>query len=322
MTMRGNYIVISRSGALRLFKETRQQRRDQQVRIEVGGVGVRTLPFPAALDALDIADLPPAADVTLSVRPARGLRRLLEPPFVVETRPQVHRLRGLITGSGRCGTQSLALWLDGMTAADGVPVRARHETLAHHLLPLIEDGRADEVRQFVEGFSHGIECAPHFSLVPTAIAADAVIRIIRDGRRVVQSGRNRGWYANQSPWNRVKPVFPGDAFAQSCHFWVHTNRNLDGVATHTFRLEDLIAAPAARNALLAALDLPPSGRPLPAANAGHRSSQPSGWSAEEHETFAQICGGLMDEHYPGWRAERAETPSVGGQAMREHAVHA
>lgn len=301
--MQEAYSVIARSGALRLYKDDAAGRRDRMVRVQVAGARPRTMPFPAGFDSIDIEDLPPAAAVTLSVHHAQPLRRLLQAPVVLSARPQPCRLRGLITGSGRCGTQSLAQWLDGMAGPDGPPVKARHETLARHLLPMIAAGRVEDVRMFVAGFAHDIECAPHFSLLPAAIDADTVIRVVRDGRRVVQSGLNRGWYANQGPWNRVKPSFPGDIFDRCCRFWVHTNRNLDGVATRTFRLEDLTASAGTRGAFLAALGLPPSDRSLPAANAGRVSSRPDGWSAAQSATFARICGPLMDEHYPGWRED-------------------
>ncbi len=295
------YDVIACSGALRLFKDEPHWKRERLVRVSAPGIDSRTLRFPAALDTLDIIDLPVWAEVSLSVRHPHLLRRLVKRPVALHARPKARRLRGLITGSGRCGTQSVAHWLDGRTDLDGVVLRARHETLWPYLLPMIADGRVEEVRAFVDGFNHEIECAPHFSLMPGAIGADAVVRLIRDGRRVVQSGLNRGWYVKDSPWNRVKPVFPGDVFAQACRFWVHTNRNLDRIATHTFRLEDLTTSAATRDELLAALGVPPGGPLLPTSNAGRVSSQPGGWSPQEREKFEEICGGLMDEHYPGWR---------------------
>jgi len=306
--MTESYDIITRDGGLRLFKADPQWERERLVSVSAPGLATRTLRFPAELDVLDVVDLPAWADVTVSVHHAHPLRRLVKRPVVLQARPKARRLRGLITGSGRCGTQSVAHWLDGRTDLDGVALSARHESLWHYLLPMIAAGRVQDVRAIVAGFTHQVECAPHYSLLPDAIEAGAVIRLIRDGRRVVQSGLNRGWYVKEGPWNRVKPVFPGDAFAQSCRFWVHANRNLERVATHTFRLEDLTASAAARAALLAALELPPGGRPLPTANAGPSSSQADRWTAREHEVFDEICGELMDEHYPGWR-ERSSKPS-------------
>ena len=301
--MNESYEVIARDGALRLFKEDPHWERERLVRVAAPGIASHTLRFEATQDVLDIVDLPLWAEVTLSVQDARPLRRLLKRPVELRARPRARRLRGLVTGSGRCGTQSLAHWLDGLTDLDGAALRARHETLWHYLLPLIAAGRSEDVRAFVDGFQHEIECAPHFSLMPEAIRADAVIRLIRDGRRVVQSGLNRGWYVKEGPWNRVKPVFPGSVFEQACRFWVHTNRNLDGVATHTFRLEDLAASPASRATLLAALGVPPSDRPLPVSNSGQASSLADRWTPQERDAFAEICGELMDEHYAGWREE-------------------
>lgn len=303
-----SYDIITRDGGLRLFKADPQWERERLVSVAAPGLATRTLRFPAGLDVLDVIDLPAWADVTVSVHHAHPLRRLVKRPVVLQARPKTRRLRGLITGSGRCGTQSVAHWLDGRTDLDGGALSARHESLWHYLLPMIAAGRVEDVRAIVAGFTHQVECAPHYSLLPDAIEADAVVRLIRDGRRVVQSGLNRGWYVKEGPWNRVKPVFPGNAFAQSCRFWVHANRNLERVATHTFRLEDLIASPASRAALLAALELPPGGRPLPTSNAGPVSSQTDRWTEGERATFEEICGELMDEHYPGWR----ECASIAG----------
>jgi hypothetical protein len=311
--MNEGYDIITRNGGLRLFKADPQWERERLVSVAAPGLATRTLRFPAGLDVLDVVDLPAWADVTVSVHHAHPLRRLVKRPVVLQARPKTRRLRGLITGSGRCGTQSVAHWLDGRTDLDGNVLSARHESLWHYLLPMIAAGRVEDVREIAAGFTHEIECAPHFSLLPAAIDAGAVVRLIRDGRRVVQSGLNRGWYVKEGPWNRVKPVFPGDAFAKSCRFWVHANRNLDRVATHTFRLEDLVASAATRAALLAVLGLPPGGRPLPASNAGQASSQADRWTPQEREVFEEICGELMDEHYPGWRREAATASEPDGR---------
>jgi hypothetical protein len=312
-----SYDIITRDGGLRLFKADPQWERERLVSVSAPGLATRTLRFPAELDVLDVVDLPAWADVTVSVHHAHPLRRLLKRPVVLQARPKTRRLRGLITGSGRCGTQSVAHWLDGRTDLDGGALSARHESLWHYLLPMIAAGRVEDVREIVAGFTHQVECAPHYSLLPDAIEADAVVRLIRDGRRVVQSGLNRGWYVKEGPWNRVKPTFPGNAFAQSCRFWAHANRNLERVATHTFRLEDLISSPTSRAALLAALGLPPGGRPLPTSNAGPVSSQTDRWTEAERATFEEICGELMDEHYPGWRREAGAPEAAAGSPLMQ-----
>ncbi|MBK6900042.1 MAG: hypothetical protein IPH09_12500 [bacterium] len=111
--MNESYEVIARDGALRLFKEDPHWERERLVRVAAPGIASHTLRFEATQDVLDIVDLPLWAEVTLSVQDARPLRRLLKRPVELRARPRARRLRGLVTGSGRCGTSR---WPTGSTA--------------------------------------------------------------------------------------------------------------------------------------------------------------------------------------------------------------
>lgn len=298
--MAERYDLITGDGWLEIFKDAPDWKRRRRVAVEGEGGDRRLLDFPADRDSLRVEGLDRDRRYRVTVARPRFWERWLRPAFVMEATPRPRRLRVLVSGSGRCGTQSVARFLDGQRTADGRPVTARHEALWQHLLPALAAGDKERVREFVQGFQHDIEAAPHFSLVPDVVAADTVVHLIRDGRRVVQSGLNRGWYARDSIWDRIKPEFPGDRFAQSCRFWAHTNANMARIAQVTVRLEDLAGDPEAPQRLLADLGLAPSDTPFPMANAGRRPSDFTGWNEQQHAVFREICGELMDRYYPGW----------------------
>jgi len=299
--MAETYSLLTGDGRIEIFKDGPEWRRDRRVTVvpEDGGPALR-LDFPADRDSAVAEGLDPGRRYVVVVERPRLWQRLTRPAVRLRATPRPRRLRVLVSGSGRCGTQSVARFLDGQRLADGTPVAARHETLWQHLLPVLVAGDRARVRDFVRGFQHDVEAAPHFSLVPDLIEADTVVHLIRDGRRVVQSGLNRGWYQKDSVWNRIKPDLPGDTFEKCCRFWVHTNTNMAGVADLTVRLEDLAGDPEAPARLLADLGLAPSRTPFPLANAGRKPSDASGWTDRQRAVFREICGELMDRYYPGW----------------------
>lgn len=169
------------------------------------------------------------------------------------------------------------------------------------MVPALIEGRFDFVRRVQEGLGHNVEAAPYYALYPQAIAAGHVVHLVRDGRAVVQSGLNRGWYQNDSPWNRLKPAFAGDPFARSCHLWRVACEQAASVATLTVRLEDLAAGPAALAGFCERLGIVPDGRALPHANQGKQPATWAGWTHDQHDVFAAIAGSVMDRYYPGWR---------------------
>ncbi|MBU1676248.1 hypothetical protein KKA85_10755, partial [bacterium] len=283
------YDLIAGPGRLRLYKLNTGWKRDRRVEVrDPSSTLLARSRFPADGDVLDIEGLPDDRECAVYIRHGNPLKRLIARPEILRATPAPRRLRALISGSGRCGTVSLARYLDGLRYRDGADCAARHETLWEHILPLLAAGDRAAVGAFIAGFVHHIEAAPHFSLVPELIAADRVVHLIRDGRRVVQSGLNRGWYRKDTPWNSIKPDFPGDPFAQCCRFWDHTNRNMAGVAQITVRLEDLAASAEALAGLVEALDLAPTDKPFPLANTGKQASTFGHWSDGEREVFAEI----------------------------------
>jgi hypothetical protein len=194
--------------------------------------------------------------------------------------------------------------VDGLVYADGTRLRARHETFAASMLPLIEECDGDRVRSILTTFTHHVESAPYLSLVPESIRDLKVVHVIRDGRRVVQSGLNHGWYQRDNEWNWAKPKFPGGPFEQSCHYWVTTVTNCEQVADVTFRLEDLVGSAQARAELLGFIGVKPSKRPFPKSNRGTHSSSYAQWSEGQQEIFERIAGPVMDRYYPAWRQRR------------------
>jgi len=300
--MTASYDLTTGDGRFRIYKLNAAWKRDRLVEVrDAANVLLARTRFAADDDVLDIGGLPEDRPCVVRIRHGNALKRLLAPKETLRATPAPRRLRALISGSGRCGTVSTSHYLDGLRYRDGTVCMARHETLWEYILPPLAAGDLEAVGAFMRGFTHHIEAAPHFALAPGLIEADTVVHLIRDGRRVVQSGLNKGWYSKDSLWNAIKPDFTGDAFEKSCRFWAHANRNMAGVAQLTVRLEDLAASPRALADLVSALDLEPTDRPFPLANTGKQASTFGHWTPQEHETFARTCGDLMDHFYPDWR---------------------
>jgi hypothetical protein len=294
-------LAIAHDGRIDLYKNNPNWLRPLLVEVHCSKGLKRRHTFPAQQAVLPLEQLPDTGSCRIKVRSAKYPHRWLKSPQILEVIPAAHQLRGIITGSGRCGTHSISHYLDGMTFQDGTPVHACHETLTDYLLPVLEEGDVEAVRFIHTGFTHGIEAAPHLSLVADTLVAKKIVHLVRDGRRVVQSGLNRGWYQNNRPWNRIKPDLPGDVFEKCCRFWVYTNERAASVAGLRVRLEDLAASSAARDELLDYLEIQPSSREFPRTNRGKSPSSHTGWTSEQDDLFADICGELMDAYYPGWQ---------------------
>jgi hypothetical protein len=302
--MRPAIKVAASADGIWVFKEHREWRRSLSVCLRsVDGRLEQVLDFPPDQDVLEIHDAGPGATCDLLVRHRSPLRRLTGGSHHDLAELRDKPLRVLITGSGRSGTQTVASFLDGATFEDGTPVSARHEPLSEFLVPALTDGRTDLVRAIQLGLDHNVESAPYYSLYPDAAMADRIVHVVRDGRRVVQSGLNRGWYQNDSIWNRLKPDLPGDTFTRCCHLWRISTENAMRLAGRTFRLEDLAADADARTDFCLHIGVVPDGRDLPHANRGARGSGIADWSDARRETFTGIAGPLMDWFYPGWNID-------------------
>lgn len=255
--------------------------------------------FPGGESYLDLADLGPGR-CEIQIKPQSLVKRIRGGSARYSETLHRRPFRLLIIGSGRCGTTTLARYLDGLRFGDGEAISARHESLAHLQLQNIIAGNKECFARVVSGQAHNVEAGAFYALVPEALTADKIIHLVRDGRRVVQSGMLRGWYQNDSQWNRIKPDFPGTIFEKCCHLWVHACENSDRVAHEVLRLEDLAGAEDFRFRVLRELDIVADGRPFPHANKGGASSGHEAWDRESRRSFAKICGEMMDRHYPGW----------------------
>jgi len=282
------------------YKVCREWKRDLVMTLKLGERKV-TVPFPCGKDSLRLDVELVDADCIVSVGQAgfRGLVRGKQ-DYHVSPRNRTY----LISGSGRCGTQAVAQYLDGMSTSSGRALVARHETLYEYLLPLVRNRDVASVCQIAEGMLHDVESAPYYALIPEAIRADVVIHLIRDGRRVVQSGMNRGWYRDNSIWNQIKPVFSADQFENCCHLWRLAAENMETKTSHVFRLEDIVASSDERQRLMVLLDITTEQDDgFPMANQGDKSSDFAKWSLTQRSAFESICGPVMDRYYPGWRDE-------------------
>jgi hypothetical protein len=300
-------VVVGRQG-LTLFKEHRFDLRNLQVRLAPCADRSRPaafkrpgwIEFPADRDRLELTELDPCSAYVIQCRRRNLFQRVRHhtPRRVanLQTRP----LRLLLTGSGRCGTQTIASYLDRMSFTDGIRVVARHEPLSEYVVPALLEGQLDLVKMVQQGLGHNVEAAPYYALFSEAIVADRVIHLIRDGRKVVQSGLNRGWYQNDSMWNRLKPRFMGDPFTQACRFWRLTCERAAAAAVCTYRLEDLCRSASTREDFLKQAAIVSDGRELSHLNRGHVPAGFHAWSTAQKEIFTSIAGPIMDEYYPGW----------------------
>ncbi|HOX25955.1 MAG TPA: hypothetical protein PLL30_09670 [Candidatus Krumholzibacteria bacterium] len=303
--MPGKIEFLTTDGSLHLFKLGRNWKRDLEVRVRPQGNGeLLKLPFPADRDRLEVPGLDPDRHYEVRVSYRRPWHRVRHAPEELTVTPRTRGLRVIITGSGRSGTKTLAHFLDGLSFVDGEPVVARHEPLSEWVVPALADRDFELALLQQRGALHNVETAPYYSLYPQLLRADKVLLVIRDGRRVVQSGLNRNWYGNDNPWNRIKPAYEGTQFEKCCRLWRDANTEVAKVAHAVFRLEDLTADPAHLDAFCAAAGIVNRGRELPHSNRGKQPSTTfTEWTAEQERQFETICGGVMDRHYPGWRLD-------------------
>ncbi len=295
--------VSAFDGGLEFFKLPRTWERNLEVRLAIPGEGghFRVENFPRNVDHLVLNNLSPGQPLDVRVQSVNVLRRIKRGTLDVQLVPRPKPFRIVISGSGRCGTTTLAEYLNGMNFTDGEPVLARHETLYEFILPWILEKDHASISRLINGMPHNIESAPYFAHIPELMTAETVVHLVRDGRRVCQSGVNRNWYETQTIWNRIKPDFEGTVFEKICHFWRHTNEQCEKISDVFVRLEDLSESEDARQKLLEDLNLKSTGQIFPHSNKGKAPSGFDSWTTEMREAFTTICGEMMDRYYPGWR---------------------
>lgn len=158
--------------------------------------------------------------------------------------------------------------------------------------------------------------------------------LVRDGRAMVSSALQRGWYdpdRDAMSYGRHRPtaVQLGDVdeatwaswepFERLCWYWARLNRQIreDADDPRLVRVEQLDQEV---DALATWLGLEPTSFVVTRANRRYTDDEPrppharrsnhvdqlftvDDWTSDQHETFRQHCGDLMDDLYPGW-AER------------------
>ncbi|MBT3806039.1 MAG: hypothetical protein HOG03_15765 [Desulfobacula sp.] len=259
--------------------------------------------FGAKEKTLRIKKLDESSLYSVKIKAFSIAHRFLNYSRSISVKPMMSPPSILFIGSGRCGTTSIADYLDGLQFNNGDRVCSRHETLFDYILPAITAGLENDIIRLYSGFRHDIEAAPHFSYIAGKLPVNKIVHIIRDGRRVVQSGINRGWYQKDDMWERIKPNFQGSLFEKCCRFWTHRVQQAELCSTRTIRLEDLACSRDELAGLLAYLEIMPTNRILPKSNPGKISSDFQKWDAEHRDMFFEICGEMMDIYYKDWQAE-------------------
>ncbi len=259
--------------------------------------------FEPEVMILQIKDLDRTACYFVNLMTSSVLQRFFHRSRNAAIMPQSSPPSILFIGSGRSGTTSISDYLDGLEFNSGAKVCSRHETLFEYVLPALTAGNENDVIQLFSGFRHDIEAFPHLSCIADKLPAKKVVHIIRDGRRVVQSGINRGWYKKDDIWERVKPAFQGSLFEKCCRYWMHQVEYAELYATKTVRLEDLAGSGEELAGLLVYFDIAPTRRTLPRSNSGKIASGFQWWDRKQRDIFCEICGKMMDVYYPSWQAE-------------------
>ncbi len=260
------------------------------------------------------------ADARRSLLRRAGTARNREERFQARSGRVAVPLRALITGSGRCGTTSVAAFLDGTVTVAGGRVRASHETAGDALPDLLIAGKSEAAQRWLRALPHDVEVNPYLIFFDShPLPEIPVLGLVRDARRTLVSGMNTGWYlppdAGGARWMRLLPRFPGSRFEQCCSFWAWSIAKMRRIDATIFRIEDLATDGMTRIALVRAVTgsepvevqgLPHRNRAAQtkaevAASAGSSAMRrwPE-WSGAELRSFARICGPFMDELYPGW----------------------
>jgi hypothetical protein len=284
-----------------LYKVKRDWKRDLVV-MAPAETECGRIEFPRDRDTLRIPKAEKNRPLRIRIGQA-GLKGLVKGKWEYHTPADREGMRVLISGSGRCGTQAIADFLDGERYEDDAIVSAKHETLYEYILPKLVENDTESVAEMLRGMCHNLESAPYYSLCTRAIRAKTVVHLIRDGRRVVQSGINRGWYQSDNIWNRIKPEMGEDTFSNCCHLWRHSVENMQRCTPHVFRLEDLVRSGDTLRRFLRTIEVRSPRKAIPHANKGRSSSSFTGWTDADRECFTEICGETMDRYYPRWRQE-------------------
>jgi hypothetical protein len=254
-----------------------------------------------------------------------------------------------VVGTGRSGTTTLSELLSSFPGA-----KVDHErdpklldevrdflegTLPREpLLELLRRTRPPSPGVDVSGESN-TQLSFVLPLLAEAYPSARVVWLIRDGRDVVASMVARGIYdprelrgrGGAKAWARTR--LQGDRvgdmsaeawsqlepFGRCCWLWAFTQRVVGrdlarlSLPWLQIRLEELDARTAALAAFCGVAD--DTAKAVPHSNRSRGKPRRSrSWSRKERDVFRQLCGPVMDEHYPGWEDD-AVGRHVGADAL-------
>jgi hypothetical protein len=222
----------------------------------------------------------------------------------------------LITGSGRCGTLSVSIFLDGLKFTSDKIVHALHETKRLEILSLMKKGQWVDANNIILNLKNDIEVSPYISLFPNNPNQNGdIFAIIRDGRNTVKSGMNSGWFLENNnkstSWTELAPKFNGDRFQQCCQLWVWIYEKLELWNASFLRLEDIINNKSNKRIFfLKKMNIVPNNNIFPITNLALKrknkiinlgySELPNWehWKIEQKKYFIEKCGFLMSKYYP------------------------
>ena len=197
-------------------------------------------------------------------------------------------LKVLITGSGRCGTTSIAKYLDGLQFNSEETIISQHETDAGKIIRYLIDGRIDEINKTMLGFKNNIEVSPYIALFPSRPLGNVqLISLIRDGRKTVISGFNTGWFENiddeKYHWsNYVNKLFDGERFTKCCQLWTYVYNKLERWNSSFYRLEDISKYTKIREKFLDQMNIKRSNKPIEVLNQAKKQKKRISEKLAEH----------------------------------------
>lgn len=256
-----------------------------------------------------------------------------------------------VLGTGRCGTQTLARMLSKVDGCriihEHVPPLLTEVTdffngsmTSDEMINLLRLTRAPSL---LGGHRVSGESNQRLSFIlPQLVEAFPKLKIvwlIRNGLANVASTYHRHWYDPKesrrreqrhhlSFENRITAPMVGemsdnqwdqlDAFGRCCWYWRYTNQTIGtesarlGVACLFLKVETLADQMGQLMDFLG-LDRQEAPQPRTWNAAAHGSPLKfEHWPTHWREMFTDLCGDLMDEHYPAWRED---LPATGGGSL-------
>jgi len=178
-----------------------------------------------------------------------------------------------IISTGRTGSQAVARWL-GIHHEPYRIFPTEQPKLFHKLHERLEEHKDEFYGEANSAWRYKID-----ELV--ADQSDATfIHLVRDGRKVVSSYRNKDYYNDQKTTVAQKLILPVEGFEEMprfeklCWFWRYWNEEIEKRIPVRIRLEDI-------------------GHLFPRRNTGKPHQN---WTVNEEETFNRVCGDLMKRY--------------------------